>query len=195
MMSHSPISILTPVLPAEACLPALFLDRDGTLIHDVPYLKEPGGVSLLPGAIPALRRFREAGYRLILVSNQSGIGRGWIAMHELLAVHAQLVKLLAAKGVQLDAAYYCPHTPDAGCSCRKPSPGLLLKAMENFPTDRARSLMVGDRQGDIQAGRGAGLRCLQILPGKDAAPFPGAEAAERSWSAIAQHALAPSEKP
>src|SRR4051812_47256811 len=100
---------------------AIFLDRDGTLIEDPGYLREPELVRLLPGAASALQRLRGHGWKLVLISNQSGVGRGLIAPAELRAVHARLCALLAEADVQLDGSYYCEHAPEERCTCRKPA--------------------------------------------------------------------------
>lgn len=140
--------------------PAAFLDRDGTLIHDTDYPRDPALVELLPGAAAALRQFRDAGCALVVVSNQSGIGRGLITPAEAAAVHCRFVELLAENGVALDGAYYCPHAPGDGCDCRKPAPGLILRAAAELSLDLARSVMIGDKASDVEAGRRA--RCQAI---------------------------------
>lgn len=166
------LRVLTPVVSIGDCRPALFLDRDDTLTVDVPYLADPAKVELLPGSVEGLRLFREAGYRLILISNQSGVGRGRIPLPALLAVHARLMALLAESGVSLDAAYFCPHAPAVECGCRKPSPGMLQAAMGDFPTQVTQSLMVGDKPADVSAALAAGVRAVQFLRRKDAAILP-----------------------
>src|SRR5204862_5362583 len=106
----------------------LFLDRDGTIIEDVGYISDPERVALLPGAAEALAALKARGYRLAIVSNQSGIGRGYFGCAEGRAVHERVVDELRRRGVELDDAQYCPHAPDDGCDCRKPRPGLPLRA-------------------------------------------------------------------
>lgn len=140
--------------------PALFLDRDDTLIVDVPYPRDPGKVALLPGAAEVLGCLRGRGYALVIVSNQAGVGRGLIAPEEAAAVHARCAELLAHAGVPLDGAYYCFHHPDAGCSCRKPAPGLILQAARELGLDLARSFMIGDKVLDVAAGAAAGCRTI-----------------------------------
>lgn len=142
--------------------PAVFLDRDGTLIPDVGYPRDPNEIRLLPGIAPALTELREAGFRLVIVSNQSGIGRGLLTGDDLYRVHARLVELFTARGVQFDGAYYCPHAPDENCECRKPLPGLLRAAAGELRLDLSRSYMVGDKPSDVQAGRAAGCRCVLL---------------------------------
>ncbi len=135
---------------------ALFLDRDGTLIVDTGYPRDPALVELLPGAIDALRAL-QASWALVIISNQSGIGRGLIAQHEADAVHARVVELFAQSGVTFAGAYYCPHAPDAACRCRKPAPGLLLDAARDLALDLATSAMIGDKPSDVAAGQAAGV--------------------------------------
>lgn len=134
---------------------ALFLDRDGTLIVDVGYPRDPALVEPLPGAIEALRALQRD-YALVIISNQSGIARGRITEAEAAAVHARVVDVFAAGGVAFAGAYYCPHGPDAGCQCRKPAPGLVLDAARELGLDLARSVMIGDKDSDVEAGQAAG---------------------------------------
>jgi rfaE bifunctional protein nucleotidyltransferase chain/domain len=152
----------TPSGPPRA---VVFLDRDGTLIEDLGYPRDPEAVRLLPGAAGALRALASAGFLLVIVSNQSGVGRGLITQEEAAAVHARLVSLFAAEGVNFDACLYCPHAPDAGCPCRKPSPGLLLRAAADLNIDLASSVMVGDKEGDAEAGLRAGCRAVLLGEG------------------------------
>ncbi len=161
--------------------PALFLDRDGTLIVDVGYPNDPEKVELVPGAAEALREL-QAKWSLIVVSNQSGIGRGMIDEREAAAVHARFVATFAAQGVHFSGCYYCPHVPGAGCECRKPAPGLLLEAAQELVLDLSRSVMIGDKASDLEAGRAAG--CAHVVRfGPD---VDGATASARcdDWDAI-----------
>ena len=135
---------------------AVFLDRDGTLIEDVGYPRDPDRVRLLDGVPGALRRLAEAGLALVVVSNQSGIGRGLITPGEARAVDERFRSLLADQGVVLDGAKYCPHRPDEGCRCRKPQPGMLLEAAAELDLELTSSHMIGDKQTDVEAGRRAG---------------------------------------
>jgi D-glycero-D-manno-heptose 1,7-bisphosphate phosphatase len=134
---------------------AIFLDRDGTLIVDVGYPRDPARVELLPGAAAALRRL-SARAALVIVSNQSGIARGLIARDEARAVHDRMIARFADEGVTFAGAYYCPHAPADDCGCRKPQPGLLLQAARDLDLDLARSAMVGDKPTDVEVGRAAG---------------------------------------
>jgi D-glycero-D-manno-heptose 1,7-bisphosphate phosphatase len=139
---------------------ALFMDRDGTVMVDVGYPRRPDDVELLPDAPLTLARLRELGFKLVVVSNQSGVGRGLVTEAEAASVHERFVEALREGGVELDAAYYCPHAPDEGCSCRKPSPELLHRAAADLEIELTRSFMVGDRDSDLEAGRRAGCRTI-----------------------------------
>jgi D-glycero-D-manno-heptose 1,7-bisphosphate phosphatase len=166
--------------------PAVFLDRDGTIIEDEGYLADASRVRLLPGALDALRAFRERGLALVVVSNQSGIPRGLITPAQHAEVDARVKAVLADAGVPLDAAYYCPHLPDAGCACRKPLPGMLEQAAREHGLDLARSLMVGDKMSDVAAGRAAGCVTALLGGGKDAAAAADAMPHHRAadWSSL-----------
>lgn len=144
--------------------PAILLDRDGTLIVDTGYLSNAADVRLLPGAAEALRRLRAMGYALVVVSNQSGVGRGLTSAPEAAAVDQRFRELFSAAGIEFDAVYYCPHPPDAGCDCRKPEPGLLLAAQQELGLDLGASFMAGDRLADVAAGRNAGARGVLVTP-------------------------------
>lgn len=148
---------------------AVFLDRDGTILEDVGYLSEPAGVRFLPGAIAALRTLSQRGFLLVLVSNQSGIGRGLITAAEADAVHRRLVAELDREGVFLDDARYCPHAPSEGCACRKPQPGLILASAKDLAIDLGGSFLVGNSAADVGAGEAAGVRT--ILLGTDASDW------------------------
>lgn len=137
------------------------MDRDGTLIEDVGYPSDPSDVALLSGVAPALLALQDAGFQLVVTSNQSGIGRGLLTPEQAERVHRRVVEMLAAQGIVMDGWYYCPHRPDEGCHCRKPAPGLILRAADDLVIDLARSYMVGDKESDMEAGRRAG--CESIL--------------------------------
>jgi D-glycero-D-manno-heptose 1,7-bisphosphate phosphatase len=142
---------------------ALLVDRDGTLIVDVGYPRDPARVEPLPGAIDALRELGQR-FALVIISNQSGIARGLIREAEAQAVHARVVEIFGQAGVRFAGAYYCPHAPDAGCRCRKPAPGLLLDAARDLGLDLAASTMLGDKPSDLAAGLAAGCRVLRFGP-------------------------------
>ncbi len=124
-LSFSPGVSTTELARRAALRPAVFLDRDGTLVEDVGYPRDPQQLRPLPGAVRALAELRRHGFALVVVSNQSGVGRGILTREQAGRVHQRLVEILAEQGVALDGAYYCYHAPDEGCACRKPSPHLL----------------------------------------------------------------------
>lgn len=147
---------------------AIFLDRDGTINVEKNYLIAPADLVLLPGAGEALRRGREAGYLLIVVTNQSGVARGYFTASEVEALHAHLQRGLLLYGVQIDAFYFCPHHPEHGagpCDCRKGEPGMLLQAAREHHIDLAASWMIGDKRSDVEAGSKAGCRSILVRTG------------------------------
>ena len=143
----------------------LFLDRDGTLMVDTGYVRDPADVKLLPGVAEALLQARALGFELVVVSNQSGVARGLISLAQLEAVQSRFELLVAEAGVTFDDVRFCIHGPDDGCSCRKPAPGLLREAAAARGIDLERSVMVGDRESDVVAGRTAGCTTI-LLEGK-----------------------------
>jgi D-glycero-D-manno-heptose 1,7-bisphosphate phosphatase len=152
--------------------PALFLDRDGTLIEEVNYLASPDQVRLIPGAAEAVRRVNAAGVPVVVVTNQAGVARGYFPEERVAEVHAHLSRVLAAEGARVDAYYYCPHHAEAGvgpyrvaCHCRKPKPGMLLTAAAEMSVDLSRSWMVGDKLCDVRAGAAAGCRTVLVRTG------------------------------
>lgn len=144
---------------------AVFLDRDGTLIRETGYLADPAGVELLPGVGRALRNLAEAGYPLVVISNQSGVARGRFDERQVHAVMARLRERLRDHGVELDAIYFCPHHPDAGCACRKPRPGLLERAAEDLDLSLTTSVTIGDKRIDVAAGQRSGGRGILVRTG------------------------------
>ena len=148
--------------------PAVFLDRDGVLVEDVHFLTNAAQLKLLPGVADALRALQER-FSIIVVTNQSGIARGYLTEDDLTGIHGSLAVLLAAEEVGVDAFYYCPHLAEGtvaayqvDCTCRKPKPGMLLRASEGFGIDLAGSFLVGDMPRDIQAGDAAGVRSVLL---------------------------------
>lgn len=150
---------------ARLAAPTVFLDRDGTINREVHHLSDPGQLELLPGAAEGLRDLCRAGCSLIVVSNQSPIGRGMFTEDRLRQINARLAEMLAAEGVQIAGWYWCPHAPWEGCSCRKPAPGLFLRAREEMGVILERSWVVGDRLGDLRAGREVGARTILVATG------------------------------
>ncbi len=149
--------------------PALFLDRDGTIIEDTGYVRRVDDVRLLPGVREALLELSKH-YALVLVSNQSGVGRGMFGAAELDAVHARMTELLAP--VAFGGVYYCLHAPSDDCACRKPRPGMLHAAAHDLGLDLSRSLMVGDKASDVAAGAAAGCRTALLGLSVDRDPQP-----------------------
>ena len=144
---------------------AFFLDRDGVIIEDANYLSSPEQLQLIPGAAEGIRLIREHGYKVIVVSNQSGIARGYFTFDDLAEVEKALIAMLAEKGAEVDAWYYCPHHEKGTvaeyavkCTCRKPLPGLVLKGMQEHNIDPERSAMIGDKLSDVQCAVNAGLK-------------------------------------
>lgn len=160
------------------CLPAIFLDRDGVLIEDVHLLTNPGDIRILEGVSQALRSLKEAGFQLIVISNQTVVARGLITEQEVCAINVEMESLLEqAGGPHLDGFYFCPHHPNATllayritCECRKPQPGLLLRAAREHTLKLGASFMVGDRITDIIAGARAGCQTVLVQTGKHQAP-------------------------
>lgn len=150
---------------------AVFLDRDGTLNVKAPegeYVTSPADLRLLPGAAEAVRRLNEAGLFVAVVTNQRGIARGLLSLRAYTQIMARLAALLATHGAHLDAVYVCPHEI-AACDCRKPAPGLLFRAVGEHPDiDLRQSVIVGDAESDVEAGRRAGIWTIRL----SAAPVP-----------------------
>jgi histidinol-phosphate phosphatase family protein len=150
---------------------AIFLDKDGTLVEDVPYNVDPARLRFTPGALEALRLWRDAGFQLVVVTNQSGLGRGLFGRAELEALQRALAGRLAEAGIPLAGFHACPHAPAVaparGCACRKPAPGLLLAAARAHGIDLARSWMVGDILNDVEAGHLAGCRSVLLDVGNE----------------------------
>lgn len=153
---------------------AVFLDKDGTLIEDIPYNVDPEHIRLAQGACAALRFLQERGYRLIVVTNQSGVARGFFEEHHVQRVWNKIGDMLASAGIVLTDLYYCPHHPQGKvrkyaveCFCRKPQPGMLYRAALEHNIDLAESWMVGDILNDIEAGKRAGCRTVLIDNGHE----------------------------
>lgn len=145
---------------------AIFLEKDGTLIPDVPYNVDVSLITLMPHAVEALKRLQEEGYLLIVISNQSGVALGYFGREELLQVSTWLTTKLHEDGIQLHAFYYCPHE-DGVCVCRKPLPGMLFRAAKDYDIDLSASWMIGDILNDVEAGRRAGCRTILLDVGSE----------------------------
>ena len=153
---------------------AVFIDKDGTLIRDVPYNVDPQKIVLEDGAVEALASLYQHDYMIIIVSNQSGIARGYFSPEQFEASKKALLLLLAEQGIYIDDFYYCPHHPEGNieeysveCLCRKPRPGMLLQAIDEHNIDVARSWMIGDILNDVEAGHKAGCRSILIDNGNE----------------------------
>lgn len=147
--------------------PAVFLDRDGTIIVEKVYLSDPAGVELIPGAVEGLHRFRRAGFLLVVVTNQAGIARGRYTIDDYRAVEDRLSEMLGEHGVSLDATYFCPHHPDwtGPCDCRKPASGMHMRAAEVLEIDLARSVFIGDKVSDVEPGLAFGGQGILVRTG------------------------------
>jgi heptosyltransferase-2 len=154
----------------------VFLDRDGTLNLDPGYLNHPDAVRLLPGVGPAVARLNAGGFKTVVVSNQSGVGRGLIEPHALEAIHHRMRQLLAEDGGRLDGIYVCPHRPEEGCACRKPAPGLVARACEELGVSAKGSWVVGDKATDVELARNVGATAVFVASGAR----PGEERAKMS---------------
>ncbi|MGE5618066.1 MAG: D-glycero-alpha-D-manno-heptose-1,7-bisphosphate 7-phosphatase [Sphingomonadaceae bacterium] len=156
---------------------AVFLDRDGTLIRNHPFVCDPDGIELLDGVPEGLRLLKAAGYLLIVVTNQSGIARGFFTERQLAVMHRRLGAMLEERGAAIDGWYYCPHHPEGvvpryarRCECRKPAPGLVLRGCGDFHVDPRSSWLIGDILDDVEAGKRVGTRAILIDLGTEGEP-------------------------
>ena len=136
---------------------AIFLDRDGVINEDFGYVHRIENFHFMPGVFEALRHFKALGYKLILITNQSGIGRGYYSEEDFQKLTNWMQERLEKEGVRLDAIYYCPHHPQQGCDCRKPEPGMITQAAKEHGIDLTNSWMIGDKPSDIEAANRAGV--------------------------------------
>ncbi len=143
--------------------PAVFLDRDGTINEDRGYIRRPSDLHLIPGAIEAIRTLNERGLPVVVISNQSGLARGYFTLDDLKAINSRLTELLKLGDATIDAIYFCPHLPNDGCQCRKPATALVELATKKL--DVRCSYMVGDKGTDIALARGAGARAVLVKTG------------------------------
>src|SRR5437764_13928751 len=161
-MSFSQISERTANMN-NALSPAVFLDRDGTLIEDRHYCSDPKDVKIFPGAPEALRRLKSNGFKIIAITNQSGIGRGLFTLEQYRAVEAEVLRQLSSEF--LDATYFCPDVPGQPSTFRKPAPGMILKAAQEHRIDLSRSFLVGDKEIDVECAHKAGVRAIRVKTG------------------------------
>ena len=146
---------------------AIFVDRDGTIIHDTDYCSNPSEVQLFDGAVAALRRLKDAGFKIIVITNQSGIGRGFFTEKQYRAVEAEVARQVG-NGL-IDATYFCPDAPGKTSKCRKPAPGMVLQAAKDHDVDLARSFLIGDKEIDAECAHNAGVRAIRVRTGFDRA--------------------------
>ena len=151
--------------PPSLRRPAVFLDRDGTIAEEVGYLNHASRFCMFPFAATAIRRLNEAGLPVMVVTNQSGVGRGYFPESLVRSVNELMTQQLAEAGAKLDAIYYCPHTSANGCNCRKPKTGMLERAAVEHALDLARSIVVGDRYGDLELARNVSARGILVRTG------------------------------
>jgi D,D-heptose 1,7-bisphosphate phosphatase len=145
--------------------PAVFLDRDGTLIHDADYCSDPNQVKIFDGVREALRKLKERGYKIIVITNQSGIGRGFFTVDQYRAVEAEVSRQIGPD--LIDATYFCPDAPGKPSKCRKPAPGMVLQASREHDIDLGRSFLIGDKEIDAECAHNAGVRAIRVRTGFD----------------------------
>ena len=150
---------------SDALLPAVFVDRDGTIMQDADYCSDPREVKIFPRVAEALRRLKSKGFKLIIITNQSGIGRGFFTVEQYRAVEAEVLRQLG-DGL-IDATYFCPDVPGQHSSCRKPAPGMIVEATREHQIDLARSFLIGDKEIDAECGRNVGMRTIRVRTGFD----------------------------
>src|SRR5436309_4188454 len=160
-MNLSPVSARTPKMP-NALSPAVFIDRDGTIMEDCDYCSDPKDVRIFPGVREALLRLKSKGFQLIIITNQSGIGRGLMTVEQYRAVEAEALRQLDGL---IEATYFCPDVPGQRSSCRKPAPGMILQAKREHGIDFSRSFFIGDKEIDVECGRNAGVRTIRVQTG------------------------------
>lgn len=146
---------------------AVFLDRDGTIAEDVNYCRRPEDFHLFPWTPKAIRLLNEAGFKVIIITNQSGIARGYFTEETLARIHEKMLKELTEQGARIDGVYYCPHHPDDNCECRKPKTALFHRAAKDFNLDFKNSWVVGDSWRDVEAGKRIGAKTILLLTGPD----------------------------
>jgi D-glycero-D-manno-heptose 1,7-bisphosphate phosphatase len=147
----------------DALSPAAFIDRDGTIMEDADYCSHPKDVRIFPGVLEALRRLKSRGFKIIIITNQSGIGRGLFTLDQYRAVESEVSRQLGDGLV--DATYYCPDTPGQHSDCRKPAPGMVVKATRDHQIDLARSFLIGDKEIDVECAHNAGVRAIRVRTG------------------------------
>ena len=150
---------------ADKLFPAVFVDRDGTIMQDADYCSDPSQVRVFPGVPEALHRLKSKSYKLIIITNQSGIGRGLFTIDQYRAVEAEVLRQLGDDLIEV--TYFCPDVPGQHSSCRKPSPEMLFQAAREHGVDLSRSFFIGDKEIDVDCGRNAGVRTIRVQTGFD----------------------------
>jgi D-glycero-D-manno-heptose 1,7-bisphosphate phosphatase len=145
--------------------PAVFVDRDGTLMHDADYCSDPKQVKVFPGVSQALQKLKGKGFKIIVITNQSGIGRGFFTVDQYRAIEAEVSRQLG--DLLIDATYFCPDVPGQPSECRKPAPGMIWQAAREHDVDLAHSFFIGDKEIDAECGRNAGVRTIRVQTGFD----------------------------
>ncbi|MFQ5879397.1 MAG: D-glycero-alpha-D-manno-heptose-1,7-bisphosphate 7-phosphatase [Dehalococcoidia bacterium] len=166
---------------------AVFLDRDGTINRDVSYCSRPQEVALLPGVAQAIRAFNRLGLKVVVITNQSGVARGYFDEAMLAQIHIEMERRLAAQGARIDAIYYCPHHPDDGCPCRKPGTALAWRAARELEIDVASSWVVGDAVTDVAMGRRLGCRTILLTSSGESPSAATADLLVPDLGAAARH--------
>lgn len=144
----------------------VFLDRDGTINEDVPYLADEKKFKFLPGVVKGLRILKDKGFLVFVISNQSGVGRGYIPLENLKKIHKTMEEEMKANDVTVDGVFYCPHLPEDKCDCRKPETKLFRRAIEGIDTDIKNSYVIGDKISDMEAGKSLGCKTILVLTGE-----------------------------
>jgi D-glycero-D-manno-heptose 1,7-bisphosphate phosphatase len=161
------VQFATEGVPTTRTLKLIVLDRDGVINHDsAHFIKSPDEWRPIPGSLEAIARLNHAGYRVVVATNQSGIGRGLFDMATLNLIHEKMHKALALAGGRVDAVFFCPHTGDSDCECRKPKPGMLREIGQRFAIDLADVPVIGDSLRDLQAAEAVGAKPMLVLTGK-----------------------------
>lgn len=142
-----------------------FLDRDGTVIAEKDFIKTPDEIEFIPGSIDAIRILRDLGYKIIVISNQSGIGRGILTIEMAAKVNESFLARLKSENAEIDALYFCPHRPEDNCDCRKPRTGLIKKAVEEQKLDLKDAVVIGDKLSDVELGKKLGAKTVLVLTG------------------------------
>jgi D-glycero-D-manno-heptose 1,7-bisphosphate phosphatase len=161
----------------DALSPAVFFDRDGTIMEDTHYCSDPNDVRIFPGVPEALRRLKSRGFKVIIITNQSGIGRGLFTLDQYRAVEAEVLRQVG--GDLIDATYYCPDVPGQPSDCRKPAPGMVLKAERDHSIDLSRSFLIGDKEIDVGCAHNANVRAIRVRTGIE----PDLAASNADWIA------------